>query len=82
MPVPFLDYGVLGVLAFFMYLQNRRQSRQDDRQYTLESNHMDHQTDAMNGLKNAIANNTEASKAVVRSVKGCVDVQNAKDRLH
>jgi hypothetical protein len=43
---------------------------------------MDHQTDAMNGLKNAIDNNTEASKAVVKSVKGCVDVQRSKDTLH
>ena len=82
MPVQFLDYGVLGVLAFFMYLGNRRQSKQDTRQYEIESNHMEHQTEALNQLKSSVDHGTEASKAVVKAVEGCGMVQNARDGLH
>ena len=89
MPVEFLDYGVLGVLAFFMYLQSRRQSKQDTRQYKLESNHMEHQTEALTKMTMAVDRNTDASKAnvdaslaVSKAVERCGYVQNAKDGLH
>jgi len=78
----FLEYGVLGVLAIRLWLDHQRQTAQDERQYAIESNHMNHQTEALNQLKSSVDHGTEASKAVVKAVESCGMVQNARDGLH
>ena len=90
----YVQYGAVGLLGLFMYLQNSRQLKQDERQekqdernHKMQSNHMNHNTDAINKLSHCIEDNTEASRATVgavvsmtESVDNCEAVQEARER--
>jgi len=85
-----------GMKEFFKYLGGRS-TRNDDREkehqtllreaQKMSSNHMSHNTDAINKLSHSIDDNTEASRATVNvvasmmeSVDNCEAVQEARER--
>ena len=85
-----------GMKEFFKYLGGRS-TRNDEREkehqtllrenQTLQANHMNHNTDAINKLSHCIEDNTEASRATVgavvsmtESVDNCEAVQEARER--
>jgi len=80
-----LELSALGALVyfgklFFQYLATRS-NRADEREkdmialqretQTMQSNHMNHSTQAINDLTRVVGKNTEASEALVDVVQSC-----------